>query len=314
MKFFTFGGLIMGAFGAIVMDQDENSFVIEKDEPEYADYIDAFDDDQTWMYQAEDDQLKKEFLDSFPILKSSEPKATFVDGGIRVRNMGRIMKMTMFMIKQPPNKFISIFKKYGCHCWPRGRTILGGQGRPKDDVDRTCKRLYNCHKCNFVNSVGLCAPDATQYKVRGYESAPGVRVLTCGDEEGSCERNLCECDLAFALDMTDKVDPETLEELKSSANAKSNGFKADEQCQVQGNSFSKGFQRAHHTLSEEYALANEVKIHNGFACCGDSFDNYSPYRPELGQRCCNKSSVYSLGKNQICCSDGTIAENGECLS
>ena len=24
--------------------------------------------------------------------------------------MGRIMKMTMFMIKQPPNKFISIFK------------------------------------------------------------------------------------------------------------------------------------------------------------------------------------------------------------
>ena len=68
------------------------------------------------------------------------------------------------------------------------------------------------------------------------------------DEEGSCERNLCECDLAFALDMTDKVRPTTLVEVESSANAKSNGFKADEQCQVQGNSFSKGFQRAHHSL------------------------------------------------------------------
>ena len=47
-------------------------------------------------------------------------------------------------------------------------------------IFRTCKRLYNCHKCNFINSSGSCSPDATQYKVRGYESAPGVRVLSCG--------------------------------------------------------------------------------------------------------------------------------------
>ncbi|CAG5094455.1 Oidioi.mRNA.OKI2018_I69.XSR.g13571.t1.cds [Oikopleura dioica] len=314
MKLFSYGGLVMGALGSIVMDKDESSFVIERNEPEYPDYMDAFDDDQVWMYQVNDTSLTTKFLDDFPVLKSSEPKPTFVDGGIRVRNMGRIMKMTMFMLQKPPNKFISIFKKYGCHCWPRGRTILGGQGRPKDEVDRTCKRLYNCHKCNFINSSGSCSPDATQYKVRGYESAPGVRVLSCGDAEGSCERNLCECDLAFALDMAEKVQPDTLDEVAESDNAKSNGFRADESCQVQGNSFSKGFQRAHHTFSEDYQLAKEVNVHNGFACCGDSFENYSPYRPEMGQRCCNKMNVYSLGKNQVCCRDGTIAENGECLS
>ena len=76
----------------------------------------------------------------------------------------------------------------------------------------------------------------------------GLKTLR-SDEEGSCERNLCECDLAFALDMAEKVQPDTLDEVAESDNAKSNGFKADESCQVQGNSFSKGFQRAHHTFS-----------------------------------------------------------------
>lgn len=50
--------------------------------------------------------------------------------------MGRIMKMSMFIQKQPAKNFIRQFKKYGCHCWPKGRTILGGQGRPVDDVDK----------------------------------------------------------------------------------------------------------------------------------------------------------------------------------
>jgi len=50
--------------------------------------------------------------------------------------MGRIMKMAMFIQKKPAKGFIREFKRYGCHCWPKGRTILGGQGRPQDDVDR----------------------------------------------------------------------------------------------------------------------------------------------------------------------------------
>lgn len=103
----------------------------------------------------------------------------------------------------------------------------------------------NCY--NFY--IDFYSRNATRYN--SIETRPLIEhtYKIRSDEEGSCERNLCECDLAFALDMTDKVRPATLEELESSANAKSNGFKADEQCQVQGNSFSKGFQRAHHTLS-----------------------------------------------------------------
>ena len=57
-------------------------------------------------------------------------------GGIRVRNMGRIMKMAMFIQKKPAKNFIREFKRYGCHCWPKGRITLGGQGKPVDDIDR----------------------------------------------------------------------------------------------------------------------------------------------------------------------------------
>lgn len=76
------------------------------------------------------------FLELNIISFRSVPKSTFSNGGIRVRNMGRIMKMAMFIQKKPAKGFIREFKRYGCHCWPKGRTILGGQGRPQDDVDR----------------------------------------------------------------------------------------------------------------------------------------------------------------------------------
>ena len=123
-------------------------------------------------------------------------------GGIKVRNMGRIMKMSMFLQKKLPKEFIRQFKRYGCHCWPRGRTILGGQGKPVDEIDRleiririlvalskfyfivffrTCKRLFNCHRCLTINSENECNPLDFTYKVRGKDTN-GSRKLHCDGE------------------------------------------------------------------------------------------------------------------------------------
>ena len=82
------------------------------------------------------------FIKTLLTHKYISSKKTFTSGGIRVRNMGRIMKMAMFIQKKPAKNFIREFKRYGCHCWPKGRTILGGQGRPQDDVDRLAAFKY----------------------------------------------------------------------------------------------------------------------------------------------------------------------------
>lgn len=274
------------------------------DEDETFNYDDVYSDDDISF-------LAAEFFQDGPIgfLKSADQspsRATFSNGGIRVRNMGRIMKMAMFIQKKPAKGFIREFKRYGCHCWPKGRTILGGQGRPQDDVDRTCKKLFNCHRCLVIGSGGECGPDKYQYKVRG-KDINGTRLVHCdGNEEGTCQRNLCECDLAFAKELSEaRADYDE-------SNSKWKGFKTNEECRNNGQLGA----RSNMLIQSEYEVPKGVNTHNGWACCGTNFENLTPYKPSKGQRCCAKSNmftVYGLDKQQECCSDGTVAENGECL-
>lgn len=280
-------------------DDDELEWSIEEEDPgvEYmADY--EYDMLDAEFYGEPNIQLKS--------AESSVPKSTFSNGGIRVRNMGRIMKMAMFIQKKPAKGFIREFKRYGCHCWPKGRTILGGQGRPQDDVDRTCKSLFNCHRCLVINSNGECGPDKFQYKVRG-KDINGTRLVHCdGNPVDSCQRNLCECDLAFAEELNAARD--TYEQQFS----KWKGFKTSDECRSNGQNLGA---RSNMLTQQEYEIPDSVSTHNGWACCGSNFENLTPYKPEKGQRCCNHNNiftVYALDKQQVCCSDGTVGEFGEC--
>jgi hypothetical protein len=105
------------------------SINFDEDEPNWSIGADEEDD-----YEYTDDlESVASLLDAIS-LKSAERQNK--NGGIRVRNMGRIMKMSMFLQGEPAKQFIRTFKRYGCHCWPKGRVILGGQGKPIDAVDK----------------------------------------------------------------------------------------------------------------------------------------------------------------------------------
>ena len=43
---------------------------------------------------------------------------------------------------------------------------------------RTCKKLFNCHRCLVINTDGQCSPDKFQYKVRG-KDINGTRLVHC---------------------------------------------------------------------------------------------------------------------------------------
>jgi len=285
------------AQGLIDLDHDEKEWFIDELEPEL-EYLD---------YDYSDLMLEADLLD-FPGVSLKSADSGRAQGGIRVRNMGRIMKMAMFIQKKAAKGFIREFKRYGCHCWPRGRTFLGGHGKPQDEVDRTCKKLFNCHRCLVINTDGQCSPDKFQYKVRG-KDINGTRLVHCdGNEEGTCQRSLCECDLAFAKELNEA------RQHYSNEFSKWKGFDQANECQkivgLEGRNGRIPFQT-------EYEVPDEIPTHNGWACCGDNFHNSTPYKPSKGQRCCannNIFSVFALDKQQTCCSDGTIGQVGECPS
>lgn len=276
--------------GTINMEEDEYEWSIdddvEFDDPEFLIKYDLIDRDE------------------ISTLKSGQSEK---HSGIRVRNMGRIMKMSMFIQKQPAKNFIRQFKKYGCHCWPKGRTILGGQGRPVDDVDKTCKKLFNCHRCQVINSQNKCNPNEYTYKVRGLDTN-GQRVVHCdGNKPGSCQRSLCECDLAFAHELASEISKGTYKE----QNSKWKGFQQNDECR------SSDFLNARSQIQrKEYDVPEGVTTHNGWACCGESYSNFTPYKPTRGSRCCNVDSNFTtyILERQDCCPDGSVKPFGECSS
>jgi hypothetical protein len=166
------------------------------------------------------------------------------------------------------------------------------------------KKLFNCHRCLIINSKGECGPDKFRYKVKGRD-VNGTRVIHCdGNEEGSCQKSLCECDTAFAKELLIMKDDYHRE------NSKWQGFKQSDNCRK-----FEGIDGRSSMLNPTYPTQG-IETHNGWACCGDHYDNYQPYNPSKGSLCCNvKSSflTYILYKEE-CCSDGNVEPIGHCAS
>jgi hypothetical protein len=84
---------------------------------------------------------------------------------------------------------------YGCHCLILGDRPMSdmGHGRPVDALDTVCKAYKECQKCARAKHGDMCIGEFVKYK---YGEKNGDKF--CKDKEGSCGRDLCMCDLAFA--------------------------------------------------------------------------------------------------------------------
>ena len=80
-----------------------------------------------------------------------------------------------------------------------------GYGAPIDALDTVCKAYNDCQSCARERHGDQCVSQAVQYKYGEtevwrdkYGEIQGDKF--CKDALGSCDRALCECDLAFAKD------------------------------------------------------------------------------------------------------------------
>ena len=68
-----------------------------------------------------------------------------------------------------------------------------GHGRPVDALDKVCKSYKNCLKCTRMIHGDLCISEFISYLLEFTNGEP-----VCGDQAGTCQRALCECDAKFA--------------------------------------------------------------------------------------------------------------------
>jgi len=95
------------------------------------------------------------------------------------------------------------YDRYGCHCFQHGldHVEFGGKGPALDDVDRACHKYHQCQRCLTIDGGNKC-DHLAKYQITFNEDPLTLqRDAVCADEKGSCERNLCECTIAFAQAM-----------------------------------------------------------------------------------------------------------------
>jgi len=92
------------------------------------------------------------------------------------------------------------FDNYGCHCFQKGldSSEFSGKGPALDDMDRACLRFHQCQRCLGIDGGQECNHRA-KYDIQLIEDpVTSVRSAVCSNKPGSCQRNLCECTVAFA--------------------------------------------------------------------------------------------------------------------
>jgi len=127
---------------------------------------------------------------------------------------------------------------YGCYCLPEGSHDIssGGYGKPMDDIDRACRDFKWCYQClirehneaqpnNSWGGVDECRGEDIGYRADLIEEDDGSHSITCTNKEGSCRKNICECDkrLAEQLAKYEETWDESLHSVKG-------GFKRDQNC------------------------------------------------------------------------------------
>lgn len=108
----------------------------------------------------------------------------------------RYNQLIKMMENYNPNFDDKKYWTYGCNCLMLGDRPMSdpGKGKAVDELDATCKRYKDCLKCARMNHGETCLGEFHQYGMRITKNGEAL----CRNDEGSCERALCECDAMFA--------------------------------------------------------------------------------------------------------------------
>lgn len=186
---------------------------------------------------------------------------------------------------------ITKYWTYGCWCFQMGDYPLRkGNGSPVDNVDKICKQHKECYQCAKRDAGPECNPEETGYRFSAtIDPVTGSPTVQCTNPVGSCRRNICECDNAFASRLPGSASGS--DGWTGAHHAHYGGFDTRTSCLARINTpGGKG-----HTVE----------------CCGTLPDRF-PYRfakDGTGKQCCD-GTIFSSDTHQCC--DGTVRSNGSC--
>lgn len=114
----------------------------------------------------------------------------------------RYNQLTDMMAHYNPDFDERKYWTYGCNCLILGDRPMSdpGHGPPVDALDTVCKAYKDCQKCARQAHGNMCIGEFVRYK---YGERRGDKY--CRGTPGSCDRALCECDLAFAKAHVEKA-------------------------------------------------------------------------------------------------------------
>lgn len=134
------------------------------------------------------------------------------------------------LIESPINK--SILSNYGCYCFKSDTDFFTGKGPGLDPLDKACKQLTNCYKCN-ANAYGQCDPISYQSTAKLNNNRLACQFENSNNVEDLCSSGFCQCDREF-IDVVSRMD---LSNLNSDFIDSSLGEDRNNKCEFTHHSF-----------------------------------------------------------------------------
>lgn len=189
------------------------------------------------------------------------------------------------------------YDRYGCHCFQRGldHVDFGGKGPALDDVDRACHKYHQCQRCLPIDEGDDCTHLVSYNITHNEDPLTLAREAVCNNKEGSCERNLCECTIAFANSMA-KAEENGSWDVNLSKYAMDQTYR--EQCNGNGvPSLAKA-----RLLGPKIILKSASDSESEEKCCGSYSTHRFPYE-SITRGCCGGKTY---DQKWLRCCDGKI--------
>lgn len=244
----------------------------------------------------------------FPSMSISSTFKNFDEAAFS-RAQRKDRKMNEFVLQGKPDKRFEIMNKmlfymsagdlslsdymsYGCHCNVGGAK---GRGGAVDEIDEACRANTQCRACTEID-WSSCPPQSA-YFVNGWASN-NVDGIVCVDQENSCSRALCECDLELVRSIVNNS-----KKWRRNRHQKY-GFDTAEECDATTAGASALSARGLNRAPSNAPIVPD-------SCCGN-YPSRFPYSSNAFRACCAGSGRIYNTLTHDCCPSGDVMGIGAC--
>jgi|ERR1711990_4261 len=240
-----------------------------------------------------DDEIFREFEVLYSYVDSGLGRTEYTEEQKSMIRKFKLLKNMIVYLQRIP--LFGKFCFYGCYCFAQGPFRLlenAGNGQPVDKPDNACRAHNRCHYCAREDFAAKCDMTSPYKFMAAEDEVTGERYINCLNPEGSCKRNICECDRKLAYDLREaEFNWNILHHQRWGGFAKDNCL-----------AYRNGRSASDRTIREEKEMA----------CCGQN-PNRFPYAVNDGfgnvKQCCGEKTYNPF---TFTCCDEQVMEIGSC--